>query len=279
MFVRAVDKKTFHTHPRHLLHASLRFLLHIRLAHMRTQFSGSSDQRCFFQWPSTHLSSQQSCQNIAHRLAGIGTCAGIDVSRGKDVHVRSHPTHPKYRSAPISKHLRVLEHSNLDTAFFCSPVVSHSRTRRPRGLEEKLFEHVVPLTRNLSGAVSIERTVCGHPSASLVWDKTVEDILCSLVGEHGTPATSVHTEKNDNYPRHLYVDEKTVVCRKESLALMWTEQRNTFDLEGSQSGFAAPFIESNQSHHGRNQHNQRGCFVRNSTQSPQEKTLQHADIR
>ena len=46
-----------------------------------------------------------------------------------------------------------------------------------------------------------------------------------------------------------------MVCRKERLALMWTEQRNTYDLEGSQSGFAATFSESNRSHHGRNQHN------------------------
>ena len=194
--------------------------------------------------------------------------------------MRSHSTHLKYRFAPISKHLRVTGHSNFDTFFFCSPVVSHSRTRRPRGLEEKLFEHVVPLTRSLSGsAVSIERTVYGHPSASLVCDKAVEDILCSFVGENGTPATSVHTEKNDKYPRHLCVDEKTMVCRKERLALMWTEQRNTYDLEGSQSGFAATFRESTRSHHGRNQHNQRLCFVRNSTLSPQEKTLQHADMR
>ena len=64
-------------------------------------------------------------------------------------------------------------------------------------------------------------------------DEAVEDILCSFVGENGTPATSVHTEKNDNYPRHLYVDEKTMFCRKVRLALMWTEQRNTYDLEGS----------------------------------------------
>ena len=70
-----------------------------------------------------------------------------------------------------------------------------------------------------------------------------------------------------------------MVRRNESVALVWTEQRNTFDLEGSQSGFAATFSGSNRSRHGRNQHNKRGCFVRNSTLCPQEKTLQHADVR
>ena len=109
----------------------------------------------------------------------------------------------------------------------------------------------MPLTRNLSGStVSIERTVYGHLSASLVWDKTVEDILCSFVDENGFAGW-----------------EGWLSCG---------QQRNTFDLQGSQSGFAATFSESDRSHHGRNNHhNQRGCFVRNSTLSPQEKTLQH----
>ena len=118
--------------------------------------------------------------------------------------------------------------------------MSHSRTRRPRGLEEKLYEHVVPLTRSLSGsAVSIERTVYGNPSASLgVGQKQLRTFCVHLLAKMGRQPLSVHTEKNDNSPRHLYVDEKTMVCRKESFALLWTEQRNIFDLEGSQSGFA-----------------------------------------
>ena len=237
-----------------------------------------------FQWFLTHLSSPQSCQNIAHRLGHwhfwhphlpwvrCVTWQGC---------AREVALYPSETSICTNFQTSTCDRGQqLRHGFFCSPVVSHSRTHRPKGLEEKLFEHVVPLTRSLSGsAVSIERTVYGHPSASLVCDKAVEDILCSFVGENGTPATSVHTEKNDKYPRHLCVDEKTMVCRKERLALMWTAQRNTYDLEFSQSWFAAMFSESNRSHHGRNQHNQRGCFVRNSTLYPQEKTLQHADMR
>ena len=92
-------------------------------------------------------------------------------------------------SAPICKHLRVSKRSNLDT-FFCSPVPPQRL-----GGEFFFFENVMPLMRNFSGsAVLIERTVCGSPPAGLVWDKTIEDILCSCVGENGTPATSLHTQ-------------------------------------------------------------------------------------
>ena len=103
--------------------------------------------------------------------------------------MRSHSTHPKYPLVHQFANIYVCPSAATWTLFFAVP-------SRPRGLEEIFFfENVMPLMRNFSGsAVLIERTVCGSPPAGLVWDKTIEDILCSFVGENGTPATSLHTQ-------------------------------------------------------------------------------------
>ena len=127
------------------------------------------------------------------------------------VHVRSHSTHLKYRFAPISKHLPVTGHSNFDTFFFfavpsfpiLAPVAQEVWRRNSLSM---------PLTRSLSGsAVSIERTVYGHPSASLVCDATKQlRTFC------------VHLSAKMGHQRRPYTQGKTTTIH---VIFTWTRKQ------------------------------------------------------
>ena len=116
-----------------------------------------------------------------------------------------HSTHPKYRSVH---------------QFYVCPSAA-TWTRFP-SCQFSCTEHVVFVGSDVLCTVVLPLVWCGT--------KQLRTFSVHLAAKVGRQRRSCTQRKTVTSLSLLYMDEKSMVCRKESMASMWTEHLNTFDL-------------------------------------------------